>query len=307
MVAQLPVKPVIVAGSVLVAVGLVLVAAVLRPAASSPASSSTAAGSTEQRTAFPAPPAGAVVYARQWGGDGLALGVVPQAGQVLAQASVVGPQGTGVSGLSVSLNGQAANACGPGCYRTTLHGTPPAIDVRVRSTRWHVTLPATWPPPDARALLARAEAAWRSLQSLSFHESLASDSKHSTISSWRIEAPDRVAYEVVGGWAGIVVGDRRWDRSPTSKAWVSSPQTRLTQPIPGWVRVTDAHILGQATLHGRPVWRVSFFDPETPGWFTLMIDKQTARTLDVHMTATAHFMHDAYSAFNTTPAVTPPK
>jgi len=29
---------------------------------------------------------------------------------------------------------------------------------------------------------------------------------HSTTSSWRVEAPDRVAYQVQGGWAGIVVG-----------------------------------------------------------------------------------------------------
>jgi hypothetical protein len=50
---------------------------------------------------FPAPPDGAVVYSRQLGSDALALGVVPRHGSVLAQASVVGPEGRGVSGLAV--------------------------------------------------------------------------------------------------------------------------------------------------------------------------------------------------------------
>ena len=241
------------------------------------------------------------------GGDALALGVVPQRGHVLVQVSVLGPQGTGVSGLHVQVNGEGASACGSGCYRTSLSGTPASIDVRVRSTRWRVALPAAWPPRDASVLLERAGRAWRSLHSLSFHEHLASDSVHSTTSSWRIEAPDRVAYQVQGGWAGIVVGARRWDRSSAARRWKPSVQSRLTQPVPGWVRVTDAHVLGRAVVNGRPAWRVSFFDPGTPGWFTLAIDRRNFRTLDSRMTATAHFMHDVYGSFNTTPPITPPR
>src|SRR5262249_30241875 len=42
---------------------------------------------------FPAPPQRAVVYSRQFGRNALALGVVPRAGEVVAQASVVGPEG----------------------------------------------------------------------------------------------------------------------------------------------------------------------------------------------------------------------
>jgi hypothetical protein len=57
---------------------------------------------------------------------------------------------------------------------------------------------------------------------------------------------------------------------------------------------------------GRPVWRISFFDPGTPAWFTIALDKQTLRTLDVWMIATAHFMHDAYGSFNSTKPIEPP-
>ena len=237
----------------------------------------------------------------------LALGVVPQKGHVLAQVSVVGPQGNGVSGLVVHVNHVPASACGSGCYRTTLTGTPASVEVRVKATTWRVLLPAAWPPPDAQALLAQASQAWRSLHSLSYHETLASDLQHRVVSAWRIEAPDKVAYQVQDGPAGIVVGDRRWDRSPAARRWTPSAQSRLTQPVPGWVRVTDAHVLGRAIVHGRPAWRVSFFDPGTPAWFTVAIDRQSFRTLDSRMTATSHFMHDVYGAFNTTPPITPPR
>jgi hypothetical protein len=167
--------------------------------------------------------------------------------------------------------------------------------------------PAAWPPPDASALIASASKVWRSLRSLSFSETLASGPRQSTSSTWRIQRPDRVAYQVKGGWAGVIVGERRWDRSPSDGRWVSSAQTRLTQPRPPWVSVRDAHLLGTATVQGRRAWRVSFFDPGTPGWFEIMLDRQTQHTLELRMVATAHFMHDTYSSFDATPTITPPR
>ena len=70
--------------------------------------------------------------------------------------------------------------------------------------------------------------------------------------------------------------------------------------------MTDAHVLGAARFEGRPVWQISFFDPSTPAWFDVMVDQRTRRVLDMHMIATAHFMHDTYSHFDATPAVVPP-
>jgi hypothetical protein len=290
----------------------------LRPASGAPASVAPAAITAPAAPVrqFPAPPDGAVVYSRQLGSDGLALGIVPGRGSVLAQASVVGPQGRGVSGLAVTFEVQgatkAATACGAGCYRATLEtkGRPPSVAVALhgaQSAHWRVTLPATWPPPDGAALLARAREVWSSLRSLSFTESLASGTGHVALSTWRIQAPDRIAYEVKGGWAGIVVGDTRWDRGPDAKRWTSSPQTRLTQPRPGWVEVADAHVLGSTTVRGLPAWRVSFYDPGTPGWFTVLVDKTSLRLHQLRMTATAHFMRDDYRSFNSTPAILPPR
>ena len=53
-------------------------------------------------------------------------------------------------------------------------------------------------------------------------------------------------------------------------------------------------MLGSGRFAGHAVWHVSFYDPRTPAWFLVAIDKKTLRTLDLHMTATAHFMHDTY-------------
>ncbi len=79
-----PVKVIAVAGSVVVAAGLVGASFAFRSGSSSaPAQTPAPAG---KGPSFPLPPRGAVVYARQWGGDAIALGVVPQQGRVLAQA-----------------------------------------------------------------------------------------------------------------------------------------------------------------------------------------------------------------------------
>jgi hypothetical protein len=266
---------------------------------------------------FPAPPAGAVVFARADGANVLALAVRPRGPrQLLLQASVLGPQGTGVGGFDVSFTLQErsarATACGRGCYRALLPvaGQPRSVLVDVRggpaATHWRVALPAGWPAADGSALMARAERVWRSLRSLSFRERLASDSSHSVRSVWRAAAPDRIAYTVSGGYSSVVIGGRRWDRAPGGR-WVESSQTApIHQPVPFWVSVTDARVLGSARLRGHDVWRVSFFDPDTPGWFEVAIDKRTLHTLELSMFTTAHFMHDVYGGFDEPAGIRPP-
>lgn len=299
-------KLVVLAAVVLLAAGGVVAAVALRSKPASPVGS-TAAASTAPSAGFPVPPKGGVLYARQMGGEALALGVVPKGGAVLAQASVLSGQGQGVSGLSVSLNGKPAAGCGSGCYSATLGGPPKSVTVHVRSTTWNVPLPSPWPPRDGTAIVDQATAAWRALDSLTFNEHLASDAIHATSSTWRIQSPNRVAYTITGGGAdGIIVGDKRWDRTTPSSKWIESPQTELTQPVPPWTAVQDAHVLAEEKFRGHPAWLVSFFDPGTPAWFTAVIEQKTYHTLQTEMITTAHFMHDVYGSFNTTPPITPP-
>jgi hypothetical protein len=144
------------------------------------------------------------------------------------------------------------------------------------------------------------------LESVTFRERLASDATHVVLSTWRAQAPDRVAYDVVGGWSGIVVGSKRWDRAPGAGRWAESPQAPLTQPQPPWVRIQNARLLGRTHVSGRTAWRISFFDPGTPAWFTIAVDPATYRTLETQMITTAHFMRDVYGRFDATPPITPP-
>ena len=310
------------AGLVALAVVIVLLHDTLRTSAATTnrvAGASTVAAHRNTVTpGFPAPPEGAVVYAREDGPDVLALGVVPQGGALLLQASVLGGQGHGVPGLRVVFTVQGerrvGTPCGAGCYRATvpLAGRPDAVLLEVAgravSTRWRVDLPAAWPPPDGTAILARAGRVWRSLRSLAYVERLASDSTDETTSTWRVAAPDRAAYSIRGGGGAVVIGARRWDRSAPRGHWVESPQSApITQPVPFWAAVSNAHLLGTVTAAGRAAWLVSFFDPVTPAWFEVRVEKRTGRTLVMRMFATAHFMHDVYRLFNSAPAITPPR
>ena len=250
---------------------------------------------------FPAPPANAVVFSREDGADALALAVVPRGTSVLAQASVVGPQGAGVDGLSVSFGSVRASACGTGCYQATLP-RPRAVDLRVGKTHWLVPLPAQWPPRDASALVARAAHVWRSLRTLAFYDRLASDPAHAVVSTWRAVAPDRLSYRIKGGYQAVIVGGRRWDRAPGGR-WIESAQTvPVKQPVPVWQSATDAHVVGATAT----AWRITFFDPGTPAWFAISVDKRTLRTLDLRMTTTSHFMHERYGPFDAPLVVRPP-
>jgi hypothetical protein len=267
------------------------------------------------RPDFPSPPPGAVVFSRELGPNALALAVVPHRSQVLVQASVLGADGVGVSGLSITFAVQGATAtgtpCGSGCYRATLpaRGRPQSVDLVVRgqtATRWRVAMPTTWPPLSASRLIARAGRVWRSLDSLTFTDRLASNEQRVVTSTWRVQAPDRLSYQVEDGWAAVIIGKRRWDRAPGGR-WRRSPQIPVTQPTPPWVSATDARVLERTGTRRRPVWKVSFFDPQTPGWFTVVLDGRTLRTLELKMITTAHFMHEVYSSFNATPAIRAPR
>jgi hypothetical protein len=268
---------------------------------------------------FPNPPAGALVLAREDGSDALALAVVPRAKGVALQVSDVDENGAGATGLHVSFGVKSGNetrtaaaaVCGPGCYRAAvvLPSRPLQVHVRVvrsaRTTNWNVTLPADWPAQDASAIVARATSVWNNLSSVRYSEHLSSDPAHAVISNWQVVAPDRLAYQIQNEGQAVIIGLHRWDRQAGGN-WIKSTSVRLNQPEPFWVTATDAHVLGSATRQGHAVWRISFFDPRTPGWFLAEIDKKTSRTLDVRMTATAHFMHDVYGGFNTSIKIDPP-
>lgn len=266
-------------------------------------------------SAFPTPPPGAVVFARQAGRDVLGLGVVPRRGQTLVQASVVRFDEKRVresvrfrvSGPGGSHATAGATACGNGCYRATVPVAKPERITVSRSGHKPLTfaMPAAWPPPSGAAIVRRAAKVWLGLNTLVFNDSLG-DGKVTLNTVWKVVAPDRLAYRIDTGEQSIIIGDRRWIKPSGAKKWITQQQSPVSQPQPFWSHVRNAHILGSVTARGRPAWKISFFDPDTPGWFTVLVDKETGHTLELWMTATAHFMHDTYRGFDKPLAIVPP-
>ena len=71
--------------------------------------------------------------------------------------------------------------------------------------------------------------------------------------------------------------------------------------------MTDAHVIGTARVEGRTAWLVSFYDAHIPAFFTIAVDKKNLHTLDLRLTAAAHFMHHRYTGFNKPLTIAPPR
>ncbi|HET6684257.1 MAG TPA: copper resistance protein CopC [Gaiella sp.] len=267
-------------------------------------------------------PTGPFVSAQE--DDDLAVGFAASpagAGRIGVTATVIDQNGNGANGLDLAVRVRSDRAaqsravtCGPGCYRAgvAVEGRPRAAVVAFRrpdgrSTSLRFAFPAQWPPRSATRIARRATRVFRDLRSVTIDERLSSGGAHTTRTTWRLEAPNRLSYLIRDGSRAVIIGDRRWDRDP-GKQWVESPQTPLRQPTPTWGTAPGrATLIGSATVAGRPVWRVSFVDPSVPAWYTAAIDKRTYRTLALEMTAPAHFMRHVYSGFDEPVSIEPPR
>ena len=264
--------------------------------------------STPDDPRFPSPPPGAVVFSREAGDRAVALAVTPG----LVRVSVLGPRGPGEAGLKVSLQfGRgyyiSADPCGPGCYQAQVGGTPVSpVSVILGGKAYAFALPKL-PAPDASEIVSKAAATWNGLRTLVWHERLASTPTNAIRVVYRAVAPDELEYLIAGRSAAVIIGGRRWDRPAPNAPWGTSVQDPpVRQPQPFWQEAVDAYLLGTGRVGGRPVWRVSFFDPSTPAWFEASIDRQTYHTLELRMIAASHFMHDFYGPFDATFRLAPP-
>jgi len=254
----------------------------------------------------PPPPRGALVL----GGESAKRAVALAVGKGKLTATVLSPEGGPQSGLKVSfLTGDRtipAKPCGLGCY-SALAPAPRHVVVRLNgSPPVAFSLPAR--PRPAAAIVARAARATRALRSLVYTEALRSGPTGGLLTTWSLKAPNEVEYRIRGGADAIVLGTKRWDRDSPGSPWRRSEQLPALQvPQPAWGGLaTNAHVLGEGTVRGKPVWIVSFANPNTPAWFTAWIDKRTSLPLQLRMTAAAHFMFHDYVAFNQPLTIRPP-
>lgn len=230
-----------------------------------------------------APPAAdAIVDARQWGTRDLA--VARRNGTVTV--SVVGAEGSGVSGLTVRVGGRRAKACGSGCYRAP--APPGPLTVAGGGRTWRFALPAA--APSAKRLVASAEKAYARLRSVSLVQRIGSGRGAPLVTRFVFVAPDRLRYASESGPQGVVIGTRRWDRSTPSEPWQRSPQDRVHVMHVPWRTATAAHLVAPNT--------VTFFDTGTRAWFRVVLDPATSLPLTVRMTGISHFMLDRFSGFD---------
>jgi hypothetical protein len=288
----------LVAGALALAALVAGVVAVLAGIGSGNGSAVGTSSLTVGVVAPPKPPRGALVLAGESGDRAVALAV--QSGRL--SATVLASDGTPLSGLRLSFRVGSrvvrARPCGHGCYAA------PAT----RATRVEVLPGGSRPvafrvpssPRSGTAIVARAARVTRSLRSLVYTESLRSGPTGGLLTTWRMKAPDEVEYSIRGGGAAVVLGERRWDRDKPGSAWHRSQQLpALRVPQPAWgSTATNAHVLSETRVEGRPVWVVSFTNPTTPAWFTVWIDRESYRTLRLRMTAAAHFMFHRYLEFD---------
>ncbi len=112
-----------------------------------------------------------------------------------------------------------------------------------------------------------------------------------------------LTYHVRGGPSAVIIGNSRWDKVAPGEAWVKSPQTPIHQVTQFWVSWQNAHVIGSTPK----TWRITFFDPKTPGWYEIDVAKDTRRTLGMRMQAAAHFMRQTYGNFNAPVHIAPPR
>jgi len=273
-----------VAGELVLLAGLVVAVAFLtdlRPGRDRAGAAIVAAGPP------PLPAKEMVVQGQEAGDYAVALAVRPPGEEV----TVLNPDGAGVNGLSVSVNGVTLGSCGAGCYGgfVPLRGSATVV---VAGQRLVFDIPAQ--PRPAGTLVTRATRAFRAQRSVDYVERLASSPRDKVVSDFTLERPNRLQYRIRGGASGIIIGARRWDREP-GKPWVESAQTATPQPEPIWAgRFTNAFLLDTTPTS----YVISFMKPLGPTWFTLRLDRRTLLPHALRMTTAAHFMTHRYLRFD---------
>jgi hypothetical protein len=230
----------------------------------------------------------AVVEAKELGSLVLAVARTP----ATVTVTLIGPDGTGLDGRGVTVDGTQARSCGSGCYRAP--AVPGGLSIGVGGKTVVFDLPAR--APDATDLLRRVDRAFRSARTAVFDETLASSPTNGQTTRFTLVAPDRLSYQTKGGPGAIVIGPRRWDRDSARAAWLPSPQTPLDVMQPYWDKPTNAHLVAPNVL--------TFLDRRIPAWFHVTLNG--VRPTRVRMTAAAHFMVDRYVGFNVPAVVSPP-
>ena len=228
-------------------------------------------------------------------------------GRLSGEVRVLGPDGK-PSQAPFRVLGARTEPCGPACLRFSMRATDAlavAVDEPGRSHR--VELPTRWEQgADARArrMLERAQRAMRALDTAVERESASSGIGPGARTTYRIQAPDRMAWSTDRGIETVVIGDRQWRRAPgLGPGWQEgSYGGGLAFRTRTWFRWTpfarSIRLLGVERVDGRRLARLALFDEGTPVWMRIDVDLETYRVLRVRSLTPSTFTTTTLSDFD---------
>ena len=219
--------------------------------------------------------------------------------------------------VPVAVLGAAQRSCGRGCRRFRSPGADTLrVALRERGRRYVAELPTRWRQGEsarARRLLQAAQAAMRDVRSVRQVEEITSGPGTYARTTYRLRAPDRIAFTTEPGRTEtIVFGERQWFRFKPEEPFQEGPfGAGIPFSTKRWFRwesyAQTIRLLAVRGVDGRRVAELALYDPGTPVWIRLSVELDTKRVLREVMTARAHFMVRRNSAFGAPVDIRPPE
>jgi len=211
----------------------------------------------------------------------------------------------------VDIPGGETESCGRGCWRLASSevGAQLTAWVTADGERHSATVPSSWAAkggPAARALLRTAQRRMRSLSSLRLKEAVTSGLGTTVVTDYRFLAPNRMAYRTNAGTRVVAIGRTRYlstSNGPFEEGTFGADGFRLDSFF-GWTAYAPSvRWLGS----DRGVVTLALFDPATPVWYRLRIERGTRRIVGERMIAEGHYMSRRYFGFDRPISIVPPR
>ncbi len=216
----------------------------------------------------------------------------------------------------VRIQGATTAPCGRGCFAFALPEAGDTLRVTaLEGRRPHpVTLPARWLPGQAvraRRLLERAQRMMRGLRSVREAERVTSGPGTLALTSYRLRAPDRLAWSTDGGVRSVQIGARQWLALPgqpfARRDDLDAGVAFTTASWFSWTPYAESvQLLGQSGHGRRAVSELAVMDPGTPVWIRLSIEPATGRVLREQLVARSRRVTHRFFAFDAPVTIVPP-
>jgi copper transport protein len=216
--------------------------------------------------------------------------------------------------------------CGVGCTEVTLpsgaHGL--VVTLTDQSRTYTVRLPLAAGPAFNRLaarLLRRVESSELRLRSAVVHETLAPGPVTPNVTTYELQAPDRLAYQLTRNGRpvadDVTIGPTEWTRSLGRGSWEKTEYGGGAEPFStaaylGWWMASAAspRLLGLHRLRGAEVADIATLTESAgvgPLWLRLRLDTTHGRLLSLQMITAEHFMTQSWGAFNTPQRIRRPR